>query len=55
MLFKKEFLVHFPVSLDLGKIQGSRRHFKFDNMWLRYEGFADRIRQQWSSCQLGAT
>lgn len=29
---------HFPILLDCGRIQGGKSHFKFENMWLKFEG-----------------
>jgi hypothetical protein len=40
---------HFPILLDGGGIQGGRRYFKFENMWLKAEGFVDRLRLCWTS------
>ncbi|KAG7967737.1 hypothetical protein I3843_08G114300 [Carya illinoinensis] len=40
---------HFPIMLEGGGIQGGRRPFKFENMWLKVEGFVDLIRQWWIS------
>ncbi|XP_035544586.1 uncharacterized protein LOC118347981 [Juglans regia] len=40
---------HFLVMLDGGGIIGGRRPFKFENMWLKKEGFVDLVRQWWSS------
>jgi hypothetical protein len=34
-------LDHYHILLDCGEIQSARRHFKFDNMWLKAEGFVD--------------
>jgi hypothetical protein len=39
----------FPILLDCGGIQGGRRYFKFENMWLKAEGFVDRVKQWWTS------
>ncbi|KAG6653845.1 hypothetical protein CIPAW_05G104700 [Carya illinoinensis] len=46
---------HFPIMLDCGGIQGRRRPFKFENMWLKTDGFVELIRQWWSSYQLEDT
>jgi hypothetical protein len=50
-LFEKRRLCsdHFPILLDCGGIQGGNRLFKFENMWLKADGFEDRVRQWWSS------
>jgi hypothetical protein len=40
---------HFPILLDCGGIQWGSRPFKFENMWLKAEGFVDRVRLWWAS------
>jgi hypothetical protein len=40
---------HFPVLFDCGGVHGGKRYFKLENMWLKAEGFVDRVRQWWSS------
>ncbi|KAG6669188.1 hypothetical protein CIPAW_01G225900 [Carya illinoinensis] len=46
---------HFPILLDGGGIQSGRRYFKFENMWLKSEGFVDKVRSWWSSYQFNGT
>jgi len=41
---------HFPIILDCDDIQGGKRPFKFENMWLKADVIVDRVRQGWSSC-----
>ncbi|KAG6660373.1 hypothetical protein CIPAW_03G101600 [Carya illinoinensis] len=43
---------HFPILLDGGGIEGGRRYFKFENMWLKSEGFVERVRLWWTSYQV---
>jgi hypothetical protein len=40
---------HFPILLDCGCILGGKRTFKFENMWLKFDGFEHRVRHWWSS------
>jgi len=40
---------HFPILLDCGGIHWSPRPFKFENMWLKAEGFVERVRLWWTS------
>ena len=40
---------HFPVLLDCGQILGGKRLFRFENMWLKAEGFVDLVRGWWES------
>ena len=35
---------HFPIALECGNIQRRRRPFRFENMWLMFEGFVERVR-----------
>ena len=42
-------LDHFPVLLDTGEVSRGRRPFKFENMWLKVEGFVDLVKQWWDS------
>lgn len=48
---------HFPILLDCdcGGIQWEWRYFKFENMWLKANGFVELIRQWWRSYQLQDT
>uniref|UniRef100_A0A2N9J6S4 Reverse transcriptase domain-containing protein n=1 Tax=Fagus sylvatica TaxID=28930 RepID=A0A2N9J6S4_FAGSY len=40
---------HFPVLLDCGRLIGGKRPFRFEKMWLKAEGFVDRVRGWWNS------
>uniref|UniRef100_A0A2N9H2I2 Endonuclease/exonuclease/phosphatase domain-containing protein n=1 Tax=Fagus sylvatica TaxID=28930 RepID=A0A2N9H2I2_FAGSY len=42
---------HFPLLLECGQIQLGKRPFRFENMWLKAEGFMDHVRQWWGSYQ----
>jgi hypothetical protein len=44
---------HFPILLYCGGLHGAKIYFKFENMWLKSEGFVDRVRLWWSTyhCQ----
>jgi hypothetical protein len=35
---------HFLILLDCGSFQGGKKPFKFENMWLKSEGFVDKVR-----------
>ncbi|KAG6663824.1 hypothetical protein CIPAW_02G049700 [Carya illinoinensis] len=48
-------LDHWPILLDCGGIRKGCRPFKFENMWLKSEGFVDRVKQWWSSYQFQGT
>jgi hypothetical protein len=40
---------HFPILLDCGNVSRGRRPFKFENMWLKEEGFVGLVKQWWDS------
>jgi hypothetical protein len=40
---------HHPLILETGKLTGGKRSFKFENMWLKTEGFVDRVKDWWST------
>jgi hypothetical protein len=40
---------HFPIRLDWGRIVGGKSLFRFENMWLKVEGFVDRVKDWWAS------
>ena len=41
---------HFPILLDCGRNRGGKSPFRFENIWLRSEGFVERVKQWWDSC-----
>ena len=43
---------HFPIVLEGGSFQRGSMPFRFENMWLKDEGFVDRVRSWWESYQL---
>ena len=47
---------HFPIVLEGGSFQRGRKPFRFENMWLKDEGFVERVRSWWESYNvLGAS
>ena len=40
---------HFPIVLEGGSFHRGRRPFRFENMWLKDEGFVERVRSWWES------
>jgi hypothetical protein len=40
---------HFPIMLACGDVHRSRKYFKFKNMWLKLEGFLEKVKQWWMS------
>ncbi|KAG6626954.1 hypothetical protein CIPAW_15G089100 [Carya illinoinensis] len=46
---------HFPLLLDCGGLSEGRRYFKFENMWLKADGFTEKISSWWASYQFTGT
>ena len=46
---------HFPVMLECGSVPKGRRPFQFENMWLKADGFLERVRDWWGSYQFSST
>uniref|UniRef100_A0A2N9II99 Uncharacterized protein n=1 Tax=Fagus sylvatica TaxID=28930 RepID=A0A2N9II99_FAGSY len=40
---------HFPIILECGDFSRSRRPFRFENMWLKADGFKERVKEWWDS------
>jgi hypothetical protein len=40
---------HAPILLLKGNLQNRKSSFKFENMWLKEEGFVDKVRNWWAS------
>ena len=38
---------HCPLLLEAGVVRRGRNAFKFKNMWLKAEGFVDRVQHWW--------
>ena len=43
---------HFPIVLKGGSFQRGSMSFRFENVWLKDEGFVDRVRSWWDSYQV---
>lgn len=41
------FSDHFLIVLESGRFGGSRKPFRFENMWLKMDGFVDLIKVWW--------
>jgi exonuclease III len=46
---------HFPVLLDCGLFQGGTKPFRFENMWLKADGFVEKVKGWWESYQVQGT
>jgi hypothetical protein len=42
---------HAPILLDSACLLSGKRAFKFENMWLKEEGFVEKVRSWWDSFQ----
>jgi hypothetical protein len=40
---------YFPIVLDCGDVVRVSKRFKFENMWLKVEGFVGLVKQWWDS------
>jgi hypothetical protein len=40
---------HFPILLECGDFLRGSRSFKLENMWLKLEGFVDKVKLWWDS------
>jgi hypothetical protein len=40
---------HFSLLLDCGAPRGGNKYFKFENMWLKHEGFVEQVKNWWLS------
>ena len=40
---------HFPVMLECGQFRHGKRPFRFENMWLKFESFVERVKGWWQS------
>ena len=38
---------HFPILLDREGLRKGPSHFRFENMWLKMEGFKDLLKSWW--------
>jgi hypothetical protein len=43
------FSYHFHLLLDCGVVSRRSQYFKFENMWLKLEGFVEQVKVWWKS------
>ena len=46
---------HFPILLKGGNLHGGKKPFRFENMWLKDEGFLGRASSWWESYHFQGT
>uniref|UniRef100_A0A2N9GBW4 DUF3752 domain-containing protein n=1 Tax=Fagus sylvatica TaxID=28930 RepID=A0A2N9GBW4_FAGSY len=46
---------HSPILLECGEFVRGRRPFRFENMWLKAEGFVDQVKGWWESYKFSGT
>jgi hypothetical protein len=46
---------HFPILLECGQFSRGRRPFRFENMWLKAEGFMEQVKKWWEAYQFYGT
>ncbi|KAH0751395.1 hypothetical protein KY285_004543 [Solanum tuberosum] len=46
---------HNPIMLDCGELNSNKSYFKFEQWWLRVDGFADKIKEWWLSFNINGT
>jgi hypothetical protein len=46
---------HAPIILSRSGLQNGKHSFKFENMWLKEEGFVDKVRDWWGSFSFEGT
>ena len=39
---------HFPILVEVGEMARGKSPFKFENMWLKTDGFTDRVHSWWN-------
>ena len=44
---------HCPLLLEAGAVRCGWSAFNFENMWLKVEGFVDRVQQWWNGYSFG--
>ncbi|XP_059436099.1 uncharacterized protein LOC132169027 [Corylus avellana] len=45
----------FPIILELGEVSQGKRPFRFENMWLKADGFVALVKQWWDSYEFQGT
>ena len=51
----RPILDHFPILVEAGGILRGKSPFRFENMWLKSEGFKDRVHSWWNRYSFSGT
>ncbi len=46
---------HFPIILECDNVKWGRRPFRFENMWLKADGFVNKVKEWWASYHFTGT
>ena len=46
---------HFPILVETGGILWGKSPFRFENMWLKSEGYKDRVHSWWNRYSFSGT
>ena len=46
---------HFPILVEVGEMARGKSSFKFENMWLKTDGFIDRVHSWWNRHSFSST
>jgi hypothetical protein len=46
---------HHPILVEAGGMSRGKSSFKFENMWLKHEGFVDKVQEWWSGYTFNGT
>ena len=46
---------HFPILVEAGGILRGKSPFRFENMWLKTDGFKDRVHSWWNQYSFSGT
>ena len=51
----RPILDHFPILVEEGRILRGKSPFRFENMWLKTNGFKDRVHSWWNRYSFSST
>jgi hypothetical protein len=46
---------HHPILVEAGGMSRGKSSFKFENMWLKHEGFVDKVKEWWTGYNFNGT